>query len=185
MIDSDAKRYRWNNFSDASFGAPKRVLTLLGSANTAPFAWDGSAETLQAQIHKSLSHTMQSDDPPTDEQLTALAADVETLAPPPPIDQARGVQDRGHELFGKLQCSNCHAPPVFTTPDTYDVGIGDKQGNREFNPPTLLGVGQRGPYFHDNRAATLEEVFSKHKRQLDHELSADELRDLLAFLRSL
>ncbi len=179
-----------DNFSDASFGAPKRVLTLLGSANTAPFAWAGTAETLKAQIHKSLTHTMQSDDKPTEEQLTALAAYVETLTPPPSIDQARGTQDRaavdrGRELFGNLQCANCHAPPVFTTPDTYDVGIDDKQGNREFNPPTLLGVGQRGPYFHDNRAASLEEVFLKHKHQLDRDLSAAELKDLLSFLRSL
>ncbi len=179
-----------DNFSDDSFGAPKRVLTLLGSANTAPFAWAGTAETLTAQIHKSLTHTMQGDDPPTEEQLTALAAFVETLTPPPSIDLVRGTQDRaavdrGRELFGNLQCTNCHAPPVFTTPDTYDVGLDDKQGNREFNPPTLLGVGQRGPYFHDNRAASLEEVFLKHKHQLDRDLSATELKDLLSFLRSL
>ncbi|MEO8493714.1 MAG: cytochrome c peroxidase, partial [Planctomycetota bacterium] len=179
-----------DNFSDASFGAPKRVLSLLGSAHTEPFAWAGSAATLKAQIHKSLTHTMQGDEPPTEEQLSALAAFVETLAPPPSIDEARGTQDRaaidrGRELFGNLQCTNCHKPPVYTTPDTYDVGIDDKQGNREFNPPTLLGVGQRGPYFHDNRAATLEEVFSKHKHQLDRDLSAAELKDLLAFLRSL
>lgn len=179
-----------DNFSDASFGAPKRVLSLLGSANTEPFAWDGTADTLQAQIHKSLTHTMQADDPPNDEQLTALAAYVETLAPPPSIDLMRGVQDpealeRGRQLFGNLHCTNCHQPPVYTTPDTYDVGIHDKQGVREFNPPTLLGVGQRGPYFHDNRAATLEDVFVKHKHQLDDDLSANELRDLLSFLRSL
>jgi cytochrome c peroxidase len=84
-----------------------------------------------------------------------------------------------------LQCTNCHQPPVFTTPDTYDVGLGDKLGNSKFNPPTLLGVGQRGPYFHDNRAITLEEVFLKHKHQLERNLSTDELKDLLSFLRSL
>ena len=179
-----------DNFSDASFGAPKRVLSLLGSANTEPFAWDGTAESLKAQIHKSLSHTMQSDEAPTDEQLTALAAYVETLAPPPSIDQARGTQtlaavQRGRELFDTLQCNSCHKPPVYTTPETFDVGIYDKQGNREFNPPKLLGVGQRGPYFHDNRAASLKEVFAKHKHQLGRDLSAKELDDLLSFLRSL
>ena len=54
-----------------------------------------------------------------------------------------------------------------------------------FNPPTLLGVGQRGPYFHDNRAASLEQVFLKHKHQLETDLSSGQLKDLLAFLRSL
>ncbi len=179
-----------DNFSDASFGAPKRILSLLGRKDTEPFAWAGTSSTLKAQIHKSLTQTMQGDEPPTEEQLEALVAFVETLAPPPSIDVMRGVQDRqavgrGRELFGNLQCTNCHKPPVYTTPDTYDVGIDDKQGNREFNPPTLLGVGQRGPYFHDSRAASLEEVFLNHKHQLECDLSADELKDLLAFLRSL
>lgn len=179
-----------DNFSDASFGAPKRVLSLLGRADTEPFAWAGTAETLKSQIHKSLTNTMQGDEPPTEEQLTALVAYVESLAPPPPIDLMRGVQDpeaveRGRELFTSMQCVSCHKPPVYTTPDTYDVGIDDKQGNRKFNPPTLLGVGQRGPYFHDNRAASLEDVFLKHQHQLERDLSADELKDLLSFLRSL
>jgi YVTN family beta-propeller protein len=179
-----------DNFSDASFGAPKRVMSLLGRANTAPFAWNASAATFEDQIRKSISNTMQSDDPPTDKQLTALAAFVETLPPPPSIDEARGVQDakavaRGRELFGSLNCVQCHKPPHFTTPETYDVGLDDKLGKRRFNPPTLRGVGQRGPYFHDNRAASLEEVFREHNHQLNRELSADALKDLLTFLRSL
>ncbi len=179
-----------DNFSDASFGAPKRVLSLLGSVSTAPFAWAGTAATLEAQIEKSLTHTMQTDEPPTAEQLEALAAYVESLTPPPSIDVARGVQDheavvRGRQLFEALECVGCHKPPVYTTPDTYDVGLDDKQGNRKFNPPTLLGVGQRGPYFHDNRAASLEAVFVEFQHQLERELSAIELSDLLSFLRSL
>lgn len=179
-----------DNFSDASFGAPKRVLSLLGRGDTAPFAWNASAESLEVQIRKSITNTMQADDPPTDDEVAALAAFVKTLQPPPSIDKARGVQDakavaRGSELFASLQCTQCHKPPVFTTPQTYDVGLDDKLGKRRFNPPSLLGVGQRGPYFHDNRAITLEEVFRKYGHQLDGELSDQELKDLLAFLRSL
>jgi len=179
-----------DNFSDASFGAPKRVLSLLGRRDTGPFAWNASAESLEVQIRNSITSTMQADDPPTDEQLAALAAYVRTLQPPPSIDKARGIQDLkrvagGEELFGALQCARCHKPPVFTTPKTYDVGLDDKLGGRRFNPPTLRGVGQRGPYFHDNRSATLEDVFLKHEHQLDRKLSEKELRDLLSFLRSL
>lgn len=179
-----------DNFSDASFGAPKRVLSLLGRVDTAPFAWTASAQSLEEQIRKSITNTMQADDPPTEKEVAELAAFVRTLQPPPPIDEARGVQDstsvaRGNQLFATLKCTECHKPPAFTTPETYDVGLDDKLGKRRFNPPSLRGVGQRGPYFHDNRAASLEEVFLKHEHQLDRELSADELRDLLAFLRSL
>ena len=179
-----------DNLSDGSFGAPKRVLSLLGHSKTAPFAWSGTATTLHEQIKNSLTQTMQADDTPTEEQITALAAYIETLEAPPSIDEARGIQDqkavdRGRSLFTKLECANCHAAPAYTTPDTYDVGIHDKQGNRKFNPPSLIGVGQRGPYFHDNTAASLDDVFLKHKHQLNRDLEPSELTDLLTFLRSL
>jgi cytochrome c peroxidase len=65
------------------------------------------------------------------------------------------------------------------------VGIHDKQGNTQFNPPSLRGVSQRGPYFHDNRAETLEAVFRDVGHQLDRDLSDAELRDLIAFLNRL
>ncbi len=179
-----------DNLSDGSFGAPKRVLSLLGHSNTAPFAWSGSAPTLKEQINNSLTKTMQADEPPTDEQVAALAAYVETLEAPPSIDTVRGVLnqksvERGRALFNKLECANCHAAPTYTTPDTYDVGLDDKQGNRKFNPPSLIGVGQRGPYFHDSRATSLEAVFSEYKHQLGKELEPSELGELISFLRSL
>jgi hypothetical protein len=65
------------------------------------------------------------------------------------------------------------------------VGLRDELGETRFNPPSLRGVGQRDRLFHDNRAAGLESVFTRHRHQLDAELSNDDLRDLLRFLRSL
>jgi len=61
----------------------------------------------------------------------------------------------------------------------------DEVGGRLFNPPSLRGVSQGGPYFHDGRAATLDEVFLKHRHQLRGDPSAGELQDLVAFLKSL
>jgi cytochrome c peroxidase len=179
-----------DNFSDASFGAPKRVLSLLGRADTAPFAWNGSAKDLDTQIRNSISQTMQSDQEPKDDQVKAISAFLATLQPPPSIDRARGRQDdvaiaRGKQQFKALKCISCHAPPSYTTPHTYQVNLTDKLGNDRFNPPSLLGVGQRGPYFHDNRAKKLADVFRTFGHQLDRELDGKELADLLAFLRSL
>ena len=179
-----------DNFSDASFGAPKRVLSLLGRTGTEPFAWNAEAKDLVTQIRKSITNTLQSDNEPDEDQVAALAAYVRTLSGPPSIDRLRGVADpaaidRGAEQFRSLGCVRCHRPPTFTTPRTYDVGLVDKLGNNRFNPPTLRGVGQRGPYFHDNRAASLEEVFRKHRHQLKRDLKDAELFDLLAYLRSL
>lgn len=179
-----------DNFSDKSFGAPKRVISLLGAKDTAPYAWNGQAETLEDQIHRSNKVTMQGREI-SDEEVAALAAFVRTLEPPLSVDKLRGTADadaiaRGSKLFGKLDCASCHAPPLYTSEGVYDVGIHDKQGNTEFNPPSLRGVGQRGPYFHDASAATLEEVFSKQGHQLDgKKLTGDDLRELTAFLRSL
>jgi cytochrome c peroxidase len=78
-----------------------------------------------------------------------------------------------------------HLPPAYTSGGIFNVGLRDEAGNWFFNPPSLRGVGQGGPYFHDNRAATLEEVFTRERHQLKVELSKRELADLLAFLRGL
>lgn len=179
-----------DNFSDKSFGAPKRVLTLLGRADTAPFAWNGSSQTMPEQIRKSLLNTMQANKEPSERVVEALAAYVASLESPPSIDVLRGTRDepsvrRGERLFAERKCAGCHAPPTYTTPKTYDVGLKDQQGNDQFNPPSLRGVGQRAPYFHDNSAADLNEVFRKHGHQLESDLSDAELADLTAFLRSL
>jgi YVTN family beta-propeller protein len=179
-----------DNFSDKSFGAPKRVLTLLGRADTAPFAWNASSPDLATQIRKSLNVTMQAPKDPSDKVVAALAAYVNSLESPPSVERLRGTTDeaavrRGSELFEQQRCVRCHAPPTFTTPKTYNVGLKDQQGNDQFNPPSLRGVGQRAPYFHDNRAATLERVFREFRHQLKGDLSDEQLSDLLAFLRSL
>lgn len=179
-----------DNFSDKTFGAPKRVLTLLGRADTAPFAWNASSPTLADQVRKSLINTMQANKEPSKEMIEALSAYVQTLESPPSIDVLRGVRDdaavaRGQRMFSDLGCVRCHAPPTYTTPKTYDVGLKDQQGNTHFNPPSLRGVGHRAPYFHDNSAASLEDVFRKHGHQLERDLSDAELADLTAFLRSL
>jgi cytochrome c peroxidase len=126
-----------------------------------------------------------------DDQVAALAAYLHTFAPPPSAERLRGTAnsehvERGRALFEQLECAACHASSTYTTAETYDVGLHDKEGNTHFNPPSLRGVGQRDPLFHDASAATLEEVFTKHGHQLDgRKLSDGELRDLTAFLRSL
>lgn len=181
---------RNDNFSDGSFGAAKRVLTLLGCADTAPFAWKGSVPALQAQIRNSVTHTMQGDRPVTTAEAEALEAYMTTLVPPPSVDQLRGTVDagataRGEALFRERGCVQCHAPPSYTTPEVYDVGLVDEKGNRHYNPPSLRGTSQRGPYFHDNRAERLEDVFRVHRHQLDEELTDAQLSDLVALLRSL
>src|SRR5262249_52965021 len=144
---------------------------------------------LAGQVRKSILTTMQGRTP-SEEQVHDLVAFLRTLAPPPPASRLTGQLDeaaiqRGGKIFESRSCGTCHAPPTYTSRATYDVGITDEVGGRDFNPPSLRGVSQAGPYFHDGRAAMLEDVFVQHRHQLDKPLSKEELADLLAFLRSL
>ena len=93
--------------------------------------------------------------------------------------------ERGQKVFQTQRCASCHASPTYTTPRVYRVGLEDEKGNDRFNPPSLVGVGQRAPYLHDGRAKTLESVFSEVRHKVSPDLTDDQLSDLLAFLRSL
>ena len=180
-----------DTLGDGSYGAPKRVPTLLGVAQTDLWAWDGSVKELHDQIDKSIRTTMHGD-APRGEDVNDLAAYLQSLDPPPPlrpqvIDAADDASlARGRELFRDMNCIQCHVPPVtYTTGGAFDVGLEDEVGNRKFNPPSLRGVGRRHGYFHDKRAKTLDKVFTEHHHQLDHALDERELRDLVRFLHSL
>jgi len=59
-----------------------------------------------------------------------------------------------------------------------------------FNSPSLLGVTYSGPYFHDGSSHTLEDVAARHRlgdapATIASSLTAQELADLLAFVRSI
>lgn len=178
-----------DNLSDGSFGAPKRVLSLLGVGETGPWAWNGRVARLEQQVKNSVTKTMQGK-PLPENDVAALVAYLKTLKPPPPPSRfdpkpnAAAVK-AGRRLFVWFNCGRCHAPPTYTSPHAYDVHLKDAAGNTRFNPPSLRGVGWRRSLFHDGRAKSLREVFAKHRHQLPRALSKSELKQLVAFLRSL
>jgi cytochrome c peroxidase len=184
---------RNDNLGDGSFGAPKRILSLRGAADTLPLGWNGAVATLEEQVRASLDSTLlggRGDD--DDSTVRAIAAYLRTLPPaPPPSAFARpeAARDaavaRGRALFGELGCRRCHVPPRYTSPGVYDVGLEDEAGNRRFHPPSLRGVAQRDAYFHDNRARSLAQVFSVGSHHVGDELPAADLAALVAFLESL
>lgn len=179
-----------DNFSDQSFGAPKRVLSLLGHGDTAPFAWNGSAATLEDQVQSSIQVTMQTDDDFTNEQFSDLASFVRSLPAPPSLTKSRGLNkaaeiQAGAALFEDLGCQSCHQKPNYTSPELRQVGLEDELGGDVFNPPSLIGVSQRNRFFHDARYNRLRDVFTDNQHQLKRELEAVELDRLLFFLQSL
>ena len=132
---------------------------------------------------------------------------------------------RGFEVFSKVgACTLCHLPPLFSDALFHNVGIGlDKEKpdlgrgkilgdaaakagqaappeadklQGAFKTPSLRGVALSFPYFHDGRAATLEEAVDlmiaggienphRDEKLKPVTLTKTERAELLAFLKSL
>jgi cytochrome c peroxidase len=160
--------------------------------HTGPWTWHGWQRDLAAGVEKSFVDTLFGPKP-TPAESQAVVAFLATLEHPPrpaPQGQERVAVERGKVLFeGKARCARCHGGPEYATPHNYDVKLEpDGSPYALWNPPTLRGLVDRGPYLHDARAATLEDVLLKDhapERLGGAALSREELNDLLAFLRSL
>lgn len=180
-----------DTFGDEDRGAPKKVVTLRGVAHSGPWAWNGSKQTLEEQIKTSLIISMQSQLPTEELPIESLAAYLRTLPAVPSITSARGT-DVNEETratlmatFQKSGCRDCHADDAFTSNAVFDVGLYDEMGETEFNPPSLLGVSQRAPYFHDGRAATLDDVLKSSHHNAETPLKEPEIQALRQLLESL
>ncbi len=119
---------------------------------------------------------------------------------------------RGLALFnGKGNCKTCHSGFNFSDESYNNIGVGmdkptpdpgrsqvtkDDADRGKFKTPTLRDVTQTAPYMHDGREATLAAVIDFYDRggignpNLSKEikplkLSAEEKRDLVAFLEAL
>ncbi|MFM7058893.1 MAG: cytochrome c peroxidase [Planctomycetota bacterium] len=180
-----------DTFGDEDRGAPKKVLSLLGTGYTAPWAWTGSKTHLEDQIKTSLIISMQTQLPSDQLPVDPLSAFLRSTTPPPSLHFARGFTadpDRishAQKLFLSAGCSNCHSGSSLTSAAIVDVGIHDEEGVTEFNPPSLRGVSQRGPWFHDGRATHLRDVLESGHHSSDTPLSEDQITLLLELLDSL
>tara|TARA_R110002096_G_scaffold4493_12_gene20872 strand:- start:11039 stop:12733 length:1695 start_codon:yes stop_codon:yes gene_type:complete len=174
-----------DTFGDRSFGTTKRVPSLLGRAQTAPFGWLGNKPTLAKQVEVTLETTMHHrGESFSRNEVQDLVAFLETLPSPPQFGDSTAA-NHGRVLFAELNCVKCHAGNTLTSIDAFDVGVRDEDGNVEFNPPSLLGIRFQSRFFHDGRFDSLESVFTVGRHQLDRELTTNELNHLTEFLRSL
>src|SRR5581483_9567293 len=108
--------------------------------------------------------------------------------------KASGSEIRGEDLFfGKAQCSTCHAPPWYTDNTLHDLQLERFYTPRNINGIlataegpiktfVLRGIKDSPPYFHDGRLLTLDDVVEFFNLVLQTHLSAQEKKDLLAFL---
>jgi DNA-binding beta-propeller fold protein YncE len=175
---------------DGTFGTPKRILSLLGTRDNNPWAWNGSLRTLHEQTAQSVASSMHGELPAA--QINDLVTFLHSLAPPPPLKPVAtsagddALLTRGREIFNSRGCAHCHVPPLtFTSDQIVEVGLADEQGATKFNPPSLRGVSQQERFFHDGRAATLRSVFEDYGHQLPEGLPPGELDALVRYLQSL
>jgi len=104
--------------------------------------------------------------------------------------QATPQELRGEELFnGKAMCAPCH-PPVahFTDSNMHDLKVERFYAGRPEGPIKtfpLRGIKDSPPYFHDGRLLTLEDSVEFFNIILETRLTADEKKDLVAYLRAL
>jgi CxxC motif-containing protein (DUF1111 family) len=132
-----------------------------------------------------------------------------------PVARAAATEEgaRGERLFADIGCASCHVPSLQTGPNAnplfhhknvplfsdlllHDIGTGDgieqadAKGN-EIRTPALWGLRLRRPLLHDGSAATIEHAIRRHTVEAEpvterfRQLSPEQVRELLAFLRSL
>lgn len=64
-------------------------------------------------------------------------------------------------LLFKEKCASCHATDLFSDESLRDIGTASANDQvKKFKVPSLRNVEVSGPYFHDGRFSTLEEVLS-------------------------
>jgi cytochrome c peroxidase len=81
-----------------------------------------------------------------------------------PVPGLTPQENRGRQLYfdpppqGGAGCAGCHAAPTFALAVNVRGNGLDANETRVFKSPSLKNVGVRGPYMHDGRFATLDEV---------------------------
>ena len=182
--------------NDKSYGTPKLTPSLRGVTDTGPWTWHGWQTDLHDAMKRSLSESMATKLPVTDEDATALVAYLKTLDHPSnpratTKDEAlvRKIE-LGRTLFtGKAACASCHAGKQFTSDESFDGKVEDKKDrDPNYNPPTLRGLASRRRFLHTGKARSLDAVLTKYHRPEDlvgETFSDDEREALVEYLKSL
>ena len=128
-------------------------------------------------------------------KLAALRAYQHSLAAPPApagsFDATAAT--RGRAVFDRA-CASCHVGVSGTDNNTgtlhppADTGVDGayaaRTANKAYRTTPLRALWQHPPYFHDGSAATLADVVAHYNRVRKLNLTADQQRDLVEFLKS-
>jgi cytochrome c peroxidase len=103
--------------------------------------------------------------------------------------KATPAERRGEVLFhGKAACVACHPSPFYTDNMMHDLRVEEFYHGRAqgwVKTFALRGIKDSPPYFHDGRLPTLEDAVEFFNLIFERNLSKEEKKDLVAFLRAL
>lgn len=125
-----------------------------------------------------------------------------SLPTPKPPEGAfdRIAAKKGEALFNdKAKCATCHVPPIFTEPGwnlhtADEIGIDDFQAMRSpddrYRTAPLRALWDtnkihKGGFYHDGRFATLGDVVNHYNGHLGLDLTDQEKRNLIEYLKSI
>ncbi len=159
----------------------------------------GSPDVTPARIAMAIAtheRTLFSDQTPLDRAIAGIE----------PLTQQ---EERGQNIFNSVGCANCHSGNLLTDHRFQNIGVrppaedrgrgsitNDPVDDGRFKTPTLRNVELHGPFMHNGRFATIEDVVSFYNRggdfdapNIDHDLirplnlNMQERADLAAFMK--
>ncbi len=182
--------------------------TLRDIGDIAPYKWNGHNQSVYKQDGMRFSTFLTRTEPFAYDDLDALVTYIITgIKNPPnlrynPTGKLTEAQERGKKIFyrthtncGKVipshnRCYTCHPPPDFTNKRFEDVGsLAETDDTIKFDTPQLNNLFNAGPYLHDGRAQTLEEIWTTYDHGDYHgvtsDMTKDQLNDMIEYLKSL
>lgn len=153
---------------------------------THPFKWDGQDANLNISLTSTVKRLGGTGISQSDAQ--DLQAFLTSLPAPrtPTVDDASQVA-RGKELFesSSTGCLNCHDGDKSTDGKRHDIAA----DLAAVDTPSLIGLANSAPYYHDGSATTLEAVLRNngtvHAMGRTSRLDETQIDDLVAYLETL
>ncbi len=176
---------------------PVRIPSLRGARLLAPYGNDARIASLREFVRNVIVNEFDGPEP-TPSILDAIVAYIEDIDFLPNLNlgpggrlvvaRANDAQRRGEALWFKpfphnpeLSCATCHIPSSgFVDHRQHSVGSGGV-----FKTPTLINANFNGPYFHDGRYDSYDQVVAHFDRTFELGLSQQDRADLVAYLRTI
>lgn len=193
-------RRQWNVGLPNGLGGTRTwdTQTLWGIKDSGPYMWGGELTSLRDLVRHVADQVM-GGTPISESDLDDLTAYVESFPmPQSPFLNTDGsmteIQKKGKRIFedpSRGNCTACHFGKTLT--DNKTRAVGNKQNANTFSieTPSLLGIWDTFPFWHDGSMATMKDLLNGHtwivgpNKIISPPLTSDEKVALEAYLNAL